>query len=261
MLVERPTVRSFAIAPGGVAVGGRDALASRRSRSTSHVLADPGHAWKYGTSVRVSAGRDVFLEEVKDSALAIYSRDVAASRRRTARRRRRLLTPHGRDEHSRWRRSHDLDFLVTEADLPLPVAYRNASSASTRSADARTTMTEDARPSSARPYRPLVHWRPPADALCVGPPRRFPALPAPEARYFDVAADARVLAHCHWQPRPGGTSDAPPAARPRRLEPRRTTCAGIADKAWARGLERRPAEPAQLRRHRAPLARASITPG
>ena len=42
------------------------------------MLADPGHAWKYGTSVRVSAARDVFLEEVKDSALAIYSRDVAS---------------------------------------------------------------------------------------------------------------------------------------------------------------------------------------
>jgi hypothetical protein len=32
----------------------------------THVLADPGHAWKYGTSVRVAAGRDVFLEDVKD---------------------------------------------------------------------------------------------------------------------------------------------------------------------------------------------------
>jgi predicted alpha/beta-fold hydrolase len=30
--------------------------------------------------------------------------------------------------------------------------------------------------------------------------RRFPRLPAPEERYFDVAPDARVLAHCHWQP-------------------------------------------------------------
>lgn len=29
-------------------------------------------------------------------------------------------------------------------------------------------------------------------------PRRFPDLPEPEARYFDVAPDARVLAHCHW---------------------------------------------------------------
>ena len=48
------------------------------SRADTHVLADPGHGWKYGTSVRVSAERDVLLEEVKDSALAIYSRDVAA---------------------------------------------------------------------------------------------------------------------------------------------------------------------------------------
>jgi hypothetical protein len=33
-------------------------------------------------------------------------------------------------------------------------------------------------------------------------PRRFPHLPPPESRYFDVAPDARVLAHCHWQPEP-----------------------------------------------------------
>lgn len=31
-------------------------------------------------------------------------------------------------------------------------------------------------------------------------PRRFPQLPAPEVRYFDVASNTRVLAHCHWQP-------------------------------------------------------------
>lgn len=33
-------------------------------------------------------------------------------------------------------------------------------------------------------------------------PRRFPDLPAARERYFDVAADARVLAHCHWQTDP-----------------------------------------------------------
>ena len=44
----------------------------------AHILADSGHAWRYGTSVRVSGGRDVFLEETKDSAVAIYSRAVAA---------------------------------------------------------------------------------------------------------------------------------------------------------------------------------------
>ncbi|HEX7779165.1 MAG TPA: alpha/beta fold hydrolase [Vicinamibacterales bacterium] len=30
--------------------------------------------------------------------------------------------------------------------------------------------------------------------------RQFPALPAPEARLFQVASDTRVLAHCYWQP-------------------------------------------------------------
>ena len=30
--------------------------------------------------------------------------------------------------------------------------------------------------------------------------RGFPALPPPAERLFDVAPNARVLAHCHWQP-------------------------------------------------------------
>ena len=33
-------------------------------------------------------------------------------------------------------------------------------------------------------------------------PRRFPRLPDPVPRWFDVAPDARVLAHCHWQREP-----------------------------------------------------------
>jgi len=32
-----------------------------------------------------------------------------------------------------------------------------------------------------------------------GRPRQFPRLPAPAARYFDVAPATQVLAHCHWQ--------------------------------------------------------------
>lgn len=32
-----------------------------------------------------------------------------------------------------------------------------------------------------------------------GRPRRFDRLPPPEDRYFDTEAEARVLAHCHWQ--------------------------------------------------------------
>jgi hypothetical protein len=35
-----------------------------------------------------------------------------------------------------------------------------------------------------------------------GNPRYFPRLPAPTIRFFDVASDARVLAHCHWQQEP-----------------------------------------------------------
>src|SRR5262249_54002174 len=35
-----------------------------------------------------------------------------------------------------------------------------------------------------------------------GNPRYFPRLPPASVRYFDVDADARVLAHCHWQLRP-----------------------------------------------------------
>jgi len=32
--------------------------------------------------------------------------------------------------------------------------------------------------------------------------RTFPRLPSPVPRFFDVAPDARVLAHCHWHAEP-----------------------------------------------------------
>jgi predicted alpha/beta-fold hydrolase len=35
--------------------------------------------------------------------------------------------------------------------------------------------------------------------FCWGRPRRFPRLPPPEDRFFDVDKGVRVLAHCHWQ--------------------------------------------------------------
>jgi hypothetical protein len=90
----------------------------------THVFADPGHAWKYGTSVRVAARRDVLLEEVKDSALAIYSHDVAGRvvDRINAIGDFTLLTA---DRARELGRRFDLDYLVTDADLDLPLAYRN----------------------------------------------------------------------------------------------------------------------------------------
>ena len=42
-----------------------------------YVLADPGHAWKYGVSVRLAAAKDVLVETGKDTALAMYDREVA----------------------------------------------------------------------------------------------------------------------------------------------------------------------------------------
>jgi len=124
MLVERPERPLFEVrlpvSPW------EDAMAwLRRQPADTHVLADPGHGWKYGTSVRVSAERDVLLEDVKDSALAIYSRDVAA---RFVDRVQAVgdfasMSPERAQELAR---RYDLDFLVTEADLALPVVYRNS---------------------------------------------------------------------------------------------------------------------------------------
>ena len=60
----------------------------------------------------------------------------------------------------------------------------------------------------------------------------FPRLPAPVARYFDVAPDARVLAHCHWHERP---QDHPTLILLHGLEGSSLAhyMGGMADKAWA----------------------------
>ena len=65
--------------------------------------------------------------------------------------------------------------------------------------------------------------------------RRFPRLPAPEARYFDVAPDARVLAHCHWQP---AAARRRPCSRctGSRDRARRTTCAASPTRRSPRGF-------------------------
>ncbi len=90
----------------------------------THILAAPGHAWMYGTSVRVSGERDVYLEEVKDLALALYSREVAVEALQRIRDSQNFdaLTPEQlRSLASRY----DLDYLVVERDVDLPLAYRN----------------------------------------------------------------------------------------------------------------------------------------
>ena len=85
----------------------------------THFLADPGHAARYGSSVRAASRQDVYLEVVKDSALAIYSREVA---HRVARRIEDIgdfeeLTPlRARTLAGRYA----LDYLITEQRLALP---------------------------------------------------------------------------------------------------------------------------------------------
>lgn len=91
----------------------------------AQLLADPGHAWRYGLSLRVSAERDVLLEEVKDSAIALYGRPIATrvTERTAALGDFPALTADGvRALASRY----DLDYLVTERPLPLPEVYRNS---------------------------------------------------------------------------------------------------------------------------------------
>ena len=100
----------------------RDAMDWLRGQPLDvHVLADPGHAWRYGSSVRIAAGRDVFLEEVKDAAIGMYSRDVAMRVLDPHPRHRRLHRSSHADRARALAREYDLDYLVTEATLQLPL--------------------------------------------------------------------------------------------------------------------------------------------
>jgi predicted alpha/beta-fold hydrolase len=64
--------------------------------------------------------------------------------------------------------------------------------------------------------------------------RHFPNLPAPLERHFDVAQDARVLAHCHWHDQP---RHHPTLLLLHGLEGSSQAhyMRGISDKAWAAG--------------------------
>jgi hypothetical protein len=87
-------------------------------------IADPMHAVKYGTSVRIAAGRDVLVEAVKDAAIGMYDREVAM------RTRERIAALEGftslTEERARALGArYGLDYLVTEQALSLPMAFRS----------------------------------------------------------------------------------------------------------------------------------------
>ena len=85
----------------------------------AHFLTDPWHTY---TSVRAASGRDVYLERIKDSGIAIYSAAIAG---RVARRTSDLgdfadLTA----ERARLLAArYAIDFLITERRHDLPVAH------------------------------------------------------------------------------------------------------------------------------------------
>jgi len=88
------------------------------------VVAAPDHAFKYGVSVRVAAYRDVLLEDDKDSAVAMYSRAIAervVERRKTLADFSSLTAESARELATRF----GVDYLITEAALPLREVYRN----------------------------------------------------------------------------------------------------------------------------------------
>jgi len=89
---------------------------------STHVLADPGHAWRHGTSVRVAASRDVFLEEAKDGAFALYSREGAERFLERVRATQGFAGFEAGDMR-RLAQQYELDVLVTDRTLNLPVLH------------------------------------------------------------------------------------------------------------------------------------------
>ena len=85
------------------------------------------------------------------------------------------------------------------------------------------------------PFQPLFTGGHKQTLYAWARPRRFPRLPAPAARCFDVAPDARVLAHCHWQRDP---QRHPTILLLHGLEGSSLAhyICGISDKAWAAGF-------------------------
>jgi hypothetical protein len=124
MRVEHPERPVVALASPADAWADVSGFLRRTTAPATHVLADPDHAWRFGTSLRVLAARDVFLENVKDEAMSIYDREMAA----------RLVERRGVLGDFRTRtpaelldigRRYGLDVVVSERDLGLPELYRN----------------------------------------------------------------------------------------------------------------------------------------
>jgi len=121
MKVEFPDRRLFeAAVPGD---WGEVARWARQTPKGSGWLADPTHAARYGTSLRMAAARDVFVEGTKDAAIGMYDRSIAL---RTQERLRQIqdFNALSAEAARALARDHDLDYLVSERDMALPIAYQ-----------------------------------------------------------------------------------------------------------------------------------------
>ena len=86
-------------------------------------LADPGHASAYGTSLRMSAGRDVFVERTKDGAIGMYEHAIAL---RTRERLESIgdFTAEPPERLRSLARSHGLSYVISERALPFELAFQ-----------------------------------------------------------------------------------------------------------------------------------------
>jgi hypothetical protein len=89
-------------------------------------LADPGHAARYGSSLRAAGRRDVLLERLKDRAIAMYDRQTAM---RVADRERALsvLQWDSPDGALALARRFGLDYLLVDREVALPLAHQSGS--------------------------------------------------------------------------------------------------------------------------------------
>jgi hypothetical protein len=122
MQVEFPERPLFEREVGGD--WGRIAAWVRATPKDSSWLADPLHAALYGTSLRMAAARDVFVEGTKDAAIGMYDRGVAL-RTRDRLQRVALFTEMSAEQLQDVGRDYRLDFLISEAEMPMPLIYQS----------------------------------------------------------------------------------------------------------------------------------------
>jgi hypothetical protein len=101
---------------------GRVMAFARSTDPSSGWLAEPAHAARYGTSVRVAGERDVFVEALKDMPLGMYDRGIAIRTRDRLRELadfQSLSATHARQLAT----TYNLKYLVTAAALDLPIVF------------------------------------------------------------------------------------------------------------------------------------------